>query len=194
MIGVFGAGWVRAAAEGPQRFCLSLRASVSLETVCYLCFSVGIVAGVFQVVNALFIGDLLDRAAQAVARDNSLQVEAAADKEQLLARAWKAIRKEVDDWLDPDLVEVDIKAYDNPSTMLQGEASTGGNSLLGGDPGDMVVVSLRYTPETMLTRLREMLQADETDSLAFQALAVARNERVLELSAPPAENLQVSGR
>ena len=193
MIGVFEAGWGRAA-EGLRRFRRSSRASVSLETVCYLCFSVGIVAGVFQVVNALYIGDVLDRAAQAVARDNSLQVEAAADKQLLLARAWKAIRKEVGDQFDPDLVEVDIKAYDNPSTMLQGEASTGGNSLLGGDPGNMVVVRLRYAPETGFARLREMLQADETDSLAFQALAVARNERTLELSAPPTENLQVSGR
>lgn len=193
MIRVFGSGWGRAA-EGPRRFCLGLRASVSVETVCYICFTVGIVAGVFEVVNTLFIGDVLDRAAQAVARDNSLQVEAAANRDQLLARAWTAIRKEVHDRLDPDLVEVDIKAYDNPSAMLEDKESKGANSLLGGDPGNMVVVRLRYSPGTGFARLQEMLLAGESGSLTFQALAVARNERVLELSAPAAENLQVSGR
>ena len=192
MIGMLEAGWRqwgKAAVEGPRRFCRASRASVSLETVCYLCFSIGIVAGVFEVMNALFVGDVLDRAAQAVARDNSLQLEAAADKEQLLARAWKAIGKEVGDRLDPDLVEVGIKVYDDPSTMLRGEESTGDNSMLGGDPGNMVVVRLRYVPDTPLARLREVLQAGESDSLAFQALAVARNERTIGFSEPPAGDL-----
>ena len=134
MIGVFGAGWGRVA-EGLRRFCLSLRASVSVESVCCLFFSIGVMAGVFELGNTLFMGDVLDRAARAVARDNSLQVQAAPDKEQLLARARDAIRKEVGSWLDPDLLKVDIKAYDNPSMMLQGEASKGSNVLLGGDPG-----------------------------------------------------------
>ncbi|MCY4441896.1 MAG: hypothetical protein OXE53_17020 [Deltaproteobacteria bacterium] len=193
MIGVFGKGWGRAA-DALRRFCLASRASVSLESVCCICFTVAIAASVFEVVKTLFIGDILHRAAQAVARDNSLQMQAAADREQLLARARKAVREEVDDWLDPDLLEVDVKVYDNPSTMLQGTESTGGNRLLGGDPGNMVVVRLRYAPETVLARLRERLQADETDSLAFQALAVARNERVVDLSPPPTESLQVTSR
>ena len=180
MIGVFGTGWGRAAAEGPRRFCLSLRASVSLESVCCLFFTIGIMGGAFEVGNTLLMGDVLDRAARAVARDNSLQVRAAGDSEQLLARARDAIRHEVGGWLDPDQVEVDIKVYDNPSTMLLGEASAGGNSLLGGDPGDMVVVRLRYAPGTPLARLREILQAGESDSLAFQALAVARNQATAE--------------
>lgn len=189
MIGVFGAEWGRAAAEGPRRFFLSLRASVSLETVCCLFFSVSIMAGVFEVGTTLLMGDVLDRAARAVARDNSLQIQAAADREQLLVRARNAIRKEVGSWLDPDTMEVDIKAYDNPSTMLQGEASAGGNSLLGGDPGDMVVVRLRYAPGTPLARLREILQAGESDSLVFRALAVARNEGTATLPTPAVENL-----
>ena len=193
MIGVFGAGWGRAA-EGLRRFCLSLRASVSVEAVCCLFFSIGVMAGVFEVGTTLFMGDVLDRAARAVARDNSLQIQAAADSEQLLTRARNAIRKDVGNWLDPDRVEVDIKAYDNPSTMLQSEASTGGNGLLGGDPGDMVVVRLRYAPGTPLAGLREMFQAGESDSLAFRALAVARNEGAAGVPQSPAENLQVSGR
>ena len=192
--GVFGAGWGRAAAEGPRRFCLSLRASVSVEAVCCLFFSIGVMAGVFELGNTLLMGDVLDRAARAVARDNSLQVQAAPNKEKLLARARDAIRKEVGGWLDADVLKVDIKAYDNPSTMLQGTASTGGNALLGGDAGDMVVVRLRYELGTPLAGLRELFQAGESGSLAFRALAVARNEGVAESHEPEVENLQVSGR
>ena len=194
MIGVFGAGWGRAAAEGPRRFCLSLRASVSVESVCCLFFSISVMAGVFELGNTLLMGDVLDRAARAVARDNSLQLQAARNREKLLARAREAIRKEVGGWLDADLLQVDIKAYDNPSTMLQGTASTGGNALLGGDPGDMVVVRLRYEQETPLARLRELFQAGESGTPAFRALAVARNEGVAESPEPEVENLQVSGR
>ncbi len=196
MIGVFRAGWPwrRRAAEAPRGFFSALRASVALESVCCICFAVGIVGSVIEVVNTLFVSDILRRAAQAVARDNSLQVSAASDSAQLLARAWKAIGEEVGGRLNPDLVEVDIKVYDDPSTMLLGEESTGDNRLLGGDPGNMVVVRLRYTPETPFARLREILQADESDSLAFQALAVARNERTIELSAPPTEDSQVAER
>ena len=73
-------------------------------------------------------------------------------------------------------------------------AEQGGNGLLGGDPGDMVVVRLRYAPGTPLAGLREMFQAGESDSLAFRALAVARNEGAAGVPQPPAENLQVSGR
>ena len=194
MIGVSGAGWGRAAAEASRRFCLSLRASVSVEAVCCLFFSIGIMAGVFELGNTLLMGDILGRAARAVARDNSLQVQAAPNKEKLLARARDAIRKEIGGGLDADVLKVDIKAYDNPSAMLQGTASTGGNALLGGDPGDMVVVRLRYEPGTPLARLRELLQAGESGSPVFRALAVARNEGAAESPEPAVENLQVSGR
>lgn len=162
-----------------RRFWSALRASVALESVCCLLFAVGIVGGVFDVVNTLFVTDLLDRAARAVARDNSLQVSAASDNEQLLARAWDAIWEEIGDRLDPDLVTIDIKVYDDPSKMVTGEESTGANSLLGGDAGDMVVVRLGFKPPTLLARLRRTLQTPESDDVVFHALAVARNERAV---------------
>ena len=191
MSGVSPVGWrwPDQAAEGPRRFCSALRASVALESVCCLCFVVVIVGGVFDVMNTLFVSDILDRAARAVARDNSLQVSAASDSEQLLVRAWSAIRGEVGDRLDPDLVTVDIKVYDNPSTMLAGDESTGANSLLGGDAGDMVVVRLGFEPETLLARLRSTLQVDESDDMVFHALAVARNERTVGLPEPTVADL-----
>ena len=186
MIGVLEAGrrWLERAAEGPRRYFSALRASVALESVCCVCFAVGILGGVFDIVNTMFVSDILDRAAQAVVRDNSLQLSAASDRAQLLERAWNAIREEVGDRLDPDLVTVDIKVYDDPSKMLAGEESTGANSLLGGDAGNMVVVRLAFAPATLVARLRSTLAVDDSDVFFFHALAVTRNERAAGLPTP----------
>ena len=144
--------------------------------------------GVFEVVNTLFVSDLLDRAAYAVARDNSLQEQAAESEGQLIGRAREAIRAELGDRLNPDLLSIDIDVYDNPSTMLQGELSAGENGLLGGDAGDMVVVRLGFTPQTPLGRLQQALLSED---LAFGALAVTRNERAVGLPEPESELLVI---
>jgi hypothetical protein len=136
------------------------------------------VGGVFEVVNTLFVSDLLDRAAHAVARDNSLYDQAAGTEEELLARGREAIRAEMGNRLNPDLLTVDINVYDNPSTMLRGELSEGGNAQLGGDAGDMVVVRLRFRPRAPLGWMRQKVLSDD---FAFHALAVARNERMVGL-------------
>lgn len=163
-----------------KRFLRARQATTALESVCSLCFMVVMVGGVSEVVNTLFVGDILDRAAQAVARDNALQ-DPADTAEQLLERARQAVRAEVGDRLDPDLLTIDIDVYDNPSTMLEGELSEGDKGSLGGDGGDMVVVRLRFTPPTPLRRVQRQLLPDD---FAFQALAVARNERTIELPEP----------
>ena len=147
-----------------------------------------VVGGVFEVVNTLFVGDLLDRAAHAVARDNSLQEQAAETGEQLLERAQAAIRAELGDRLNPDLMTIEIDVYDNPSTMLLGELSGGENAGLGGDAGDMVVVRLGFTPRTPLGQLQQTLLSED---LAFRVLAVARNERTVELPQPESELLVI---
>ena len=137
-----------------------------------------VAGGVFEVVNTMLVGDLLDRAAYAVARDNSLQEQAAESEEQLLERAKAAIRAELGDKLNPDLLRIEIDAYDNPSAMLQGEVSAGGNGQLGGDAGDLVVVRLALTPRTPLAQLQ---QAVLSEDFAFGALAATRNERAAGL-------------
>ena len=154
------------------RFWSALRASVALESVCSLCFTIVMVGGVFEAVHTLFVSDLLDRAALAVARDNALQ-DPAATEERLVERARQVIRAEVGDRLDPDLLRIEIDVYDNPSSMLRGELSEGGYGRLGGGSGDMVVVRLRFEPRTPLGRLQQEIL---TDDFAFRALAVARNE------------------
>ncbi len=148
-----------------------------------------VVAGsVFEVVNTLFVRDLLDRAAHAVARDASLQEQAAETEEQLLERALGAIRAELGDSVDPDLLRIEIDVYDNPSTMLLGELSGGENGLLGGDAGDMVVVRLGFTPQTPLGWMKQRLQADD---FTVRALAVARNERTVGLPQPEVESVTI---
>lgn len=159
-----------------------------MESVISLCFLVVVVGGVFEVVNTLFVSDLLGRAAHAVARDNSLQGQAAQSEEKLLERALAAIRAELGERLNPDLLTVDINVYDNPSAMLQGELSAGEKSLLGGGAGDMVVVRLGFTPQTPLGWMQQAL---ESENPTFRALAVARNERTVGLPEPRSELLVI---
>lgn len=151
---------------------------MALETVCCLCFMVTAVGGVFEIVNNLLVSNLLDRAARAVAIDASLQEGPADTEAQLLDRAMAAIRGEVGERFDPDLLEIKINVHRNPSTMLQGQVSDGENAGLGGDGGDMVLVRLRLRSETLLGQLRQEFQSEE---FAFHALAVARNERLVGL-------------
>ncbi len=178
MIGMSRTGWRWRAAEALWCFRSARRAS-ALESVCSLCFVVAILGGVVEIVKASLVSDILHRAARAVARDNSMQDWAAGTREELLGRAWEAIRAEVGDRLNPDLVRVDIDVFDNPSTMLRGELSEGENVRLGGDAGDMVVVRLRFRPRTPLDRMRQELLPDD---FAYHAVAVARNERIVSLS------------
>ncbi len=136
------------------------------------------VGSVFEIVNRLFVDDLLERAARAVARDASLQEQAADTEDQLLKRAKAAIRTELGDSLDPDLLRIEIDVYDNPSTMLQAQLSGGENGRLGGDAGDMVVVRLGFKPRTSPGETQQTLPPDD---FTVRALAVARNERTVGL-------------
>ncbi|MCY4488402.1 MAG: hypothetical protein OXF11_14995 [Deltaproteobacteria bacterium] len=150
-----------------------------MESVFYLGFVAVIVSGVFEVVSTLFMSDILDRAAYAVARDNALRGEPAASAEQLLARAKAAVRAEVGDRLEPDLLRIQVAVYDDPSTMLGDELSGGENAALGGDAGNMVVVRMGYMPSTPLGRIQQALLSDGE---GFRVLAVVRNERTVGLT------------
>lgn len=166
-------------AKALWRYGFARRASVTLESVCNLCFIIVMVGGVFEVVNTLFVSDILDRAAQAVARDNSLQGQPAGTGEALIARARAAIQAELGNRLDPDLLRIQIDVYDNPSTMLRGVLSAGQYAGLGGDAGDMVVVRLGFAPQTPLGQLQQTLLSGD---FAIRALAVARNEQTVGLA------------
>ena len=180
--------WVRRVTEAARRFWSGRGASAVLESVCGICCTVVIVGGVFEVANRLFVDDLLGRAAHAVARDNAVQASAAGSETQLIKRAWEAIRAEVGDRFHPDFVRVEIDVYDDPSAMLRGETSQGRNGGLGGDAGDMVVVRLRFEPQTPPAE-----ESGESPVRApVRAVAVARNERILELPQPAHEAVEVA--
>ena len=59
--------------------------------------------GVFQIVQTLFAGDLLQRAAHRVARTNALAATTASDAASLESLVRQAITTEAGDWLDFDL-------------------------------------------------------------------------------------------
>lgn len=166
-----------------QRFWSVRRAAVAVETVVGMTFTLGIVGGVAEIVSTVFHDDLLSRAAYAVAKDNALHQRPASDEAALLERAHAAIRYELGSNADPELLNIDITVYDNPSDMLDGTVSTGPNSLLGGDPGNLVVVRVGLKSATPIERLRNGFDSEEPQGPVYRALAVARNERLTELPA-----------
>lgn len=163
---------VRSAAQVLRRFWSVRQATAALESVFGLCFIVIMMGGVFEIVNTLFVNDVLDRAAHAVARNEALQ-DPAATNDKLIERAREAIRAEVGDMLDPALLSIGIDVYDDPSKMLLGESSQGEYSQLGGDAGEMVVVRLSFRSQTPLGWMQQQVLASYR---TFQAVAMARNE------------------
>ncbi len=164
-----------------ESFAFCRRASVALEGVAYIAFTVVIAATALEIVKTMQTGDILERAAQAVARDHVLQQHQARNSQELQARAWEAIRAEVgDDGLDSNLVDVKFEVYLDPTKMLNGTLSTDDYSQVGGGPGDMVVVKLSYQPTTGFAWLRRQLSDNgQNGDVKFVSLAVTRNELAL---------------
>ena len=172
----------------PFAFCR--RASVALESVAYIAFTVGMFGTAFEIVKVVNTGDILERAAYAAARDHVLQPYQARNKHELENRAWEAIREEVGDALDSNVVDVRFEVYKNPSKMLNGEVSTDKFGQKGGGPGDMVVVTLSYEPTGGFAWLRkQLLDNGGNGEVAFAALAVTRNELALATNPDKAEEV-----
>ena len=147
---------------------------MALESVFYLTFIVITAGGVFEILNFLQVNDTLDQAARVVVREHVLQEAKPASHADLINRAWAAIRVKMGGRLDRRQVTISIEVYDNPSQMLAKTKSTGPNSRVGGDPGDMVLVRVGYTSSTALGWLRRQLGS--SDDVVFKAWAVARND------------------
>ena len=176
----------------PFAFCR--RASVALESVAYIAFTVGMFGTVFEIVTFYNTGDVLQRAAYAVARDHVLHEYQARNPQELESRAWDAIRAEVGDALNSSVVDVRFEVYENPTKMLRGEVSTDKFSQKGGGMGDMVVVKLSYEPTTGFAWLRrQLLENGENGELPFGALAVTRNELALAVNPDKAETVSQTG-
>ncbi len=154
-------------------------------------------AGIFEIVQTLFAGDLLQRAAHRVARTNALAVATATDAANLEDRIRQAITTEVGDWLDYDLtmnatcpqpqegqqaaeycLSATVQVYNSPGDMAKtddnpnGQLSQEDDAALGGGGGDMVVVRLRLQPRSTLGQLQQTLFGDD----GLRAIAIMRNE------------------
>ena len=181
-----------------KQFLTCRRGAVALESALAAIPLVLCLAGIFEIVQTLFAGDLLKRAAHQVARSNALATTTATDAANLEARIQGAITAEVGDWLDYELVmntdcpppqqnpqagaeyclSATVQVYNSPTDMAatqdkpNGQLSQEGDAALGGGSGDMVVVRLRLQPRTTLGQLQQTLFGDH----GLRAIAIMRNE------------------
>ena len=87
------------------RFLACRRGAVALESALACVVLVFALAGVYQIVQAVFVGDLIQRAAHRVARANALYDTAAGNPTQLRTRIAEAIKAELGELLSFELAE-----------------------------------------------------------------------------------------
>ena len=180
-----------------KRFLACRRGVVALESAIATIPLMLCLAGIFEIVQTIFAGDLLQRAAHRVVRTNALAVTTASDAASLEDRIRQAITTEVGDWLDFDLtmtatcpqpqegqqaaeycLSATVQVYNSPTDMAttddnpNGQLSQEDDAALGGGSGDMVVVRLRLQPRSTLGQLQQTLFGDD----GLRAIAIMRNE------------------
>ena len=179
------------------QFLACRRAAVALESCIAATILVAALAGLYQIVQTVFVGDLIQRAAHRVARANALYDTAAGSQTQLRTRVLTAIEAELGEMLSFELAEngtcqpeneaeqdsvhkdfclvVKVDVYDCPLCLKGNKLSEGANAALGGDAGDIVVVRLHLIPQTTLGKIEQHLFGS-----GLRATAVIRNERLEE--------------
>ena len=169
------------------------RGTVALEGVLATIPLILCLIGVFEIVHFLFAGDLLQRAAHRVARQNALT--ASSDTASLEGLVRQAITDEVGGWLDFELAMDEaetcggsadycliahVDVYDSLGDMFadtKGEGpgkSQNAAAALGGEAGDTVLVRMKLKPQSMLSELQEILFG--TDGL--RAVAMMQKEDI----------------
>ena len=189
-----------------KRFLASRRAVVALESAIAIIPLMLCLAGVFEIIQTIFAGDLLKRAAYRIARVNALARTTASDDASLEDLVRQAITAEVSDWLDFDLrmnagclepennqdedqesqaeycLSVTIYVYDSPADMTatddspNGQLSQEDDAALGGGSQDIVVVRMQLWPQAPLGQIQQSLFGDT----GLRAVAVMRNEERIE--------------
>ena len=177
------------------RFLACRRAVLALESAIAAVFLVLALAALVEVVRTVLVNDMLQRAANRVARANALYESAASDADSLHSRIQQAVTAELGTMLDFELAKngacsqtddtqteqdqtefclsVSIDVYDDPASMNSNTPSSGSKADLGGDAGDMVVVRLHLVPQTALGKIEQQLFGT-----GLRAMAVGRNERL----------------
>ena len=172
-----------------KRFLTCRRGAVGLESAIACVVLILGLAGLYQIVRTAFVGDLIQRAAHRVARTNALYDTAASGPTQLRTRILEAIKAELEETLSFGLAEngtckpedaqkdfclvVRVDVYDCPLCLKNNQRSQRANAALGGDAGDIVVVRLHLTPQTVPGKIEQQLFGT-----GLRATAVIRNERL----------------
>lgn len=180
-----------------KRFLACRRGAVALESAIAVVPLIFFLAGIFEIVQTVFVSDLLQRAAHRVAYTNALRESAASNTAELRTACLQEITTEVGDFLGFELADengscssthtntntapafclkVRVTVYDNPSAMLNNTPSLGSNAQLGGDAGNMVVVEVVATPQRILSQLQQRFFGTN----GMKAIAIRRNERATE--------------
>ena len=180
-----------------KRFLACRRGVVALESALATIPLMLCLTGVFEIVQTIFAGDLLQRAAHRMARNNALAATTASDAASLESLVRQAITTEAGDWLDFDLtmnttcpqpqegqqeaeycLSATVQVYNSPSDMAttddnpNGQLSQEDDAALGGGSGDMVVVRMRLQPRSALGQLQQTLFGEA----GLRAIAIMRNE------------------
>ena len=174
------------------------RGSVALESALATIPLVLCLTGMFEIVQTIFAGDLVKRAAYRVARANALAVAPASTEADMKSRVQQAIDTEVGSWLDYDLrmnadcpdpsandqnqtadycVSAKIEVYSSPADIASAppvQAVQDDTVGYGGATNDTVVVRLHVKPQSVPSGLKKMLFGEKGPQ--FRSVAVMRNE------------------
>ena len=176
-----------------KRFLTCRRGVVALESALATIPLVLCLAGMFEIVQTIFAGDLVKRAAYRVARSNALAATPASDATDMANRIRQAIDTEVDGWLDYDLlmntdcpdpantqtaeycVSATVEVYSSPADIANGQQAVQDDTTgYGGGTGDTVLVRLHVRPQSVSGQLTQALFGAKGPE--FRSVAVMRNE------------------
>ena len=176
-----------------KRFLACHRGSVALESVIASIPLLLCLVGVFEIVQAIFADDLLQRAAYRVARRNAIAMAPASDAAEMESRVGQAIAAEIGHSLDYELkvgadcpepqndqqnqaeycLSAKIEVYTSPADLTNGQQLEPSEVIgYGGGSSDLVVVRLRLVPRSVLSELKRTLFS----TAGLRAVAVIRNE------------------
>ena len=181
-----------------KRWVACRRGVVALENALATLPLVLCLAGMFEIVQTIFAGDLVKRAAYRVARANALALAPASTETDMKSRIQQAIDDEVGSWLDYDLkmnadcsypstsnqnqtadycVSAKIEIYSSPADIMRDppvQATQDDTVGYGGGTGDMVVVRLDVKPQSVSVGLKQVLFGEKGPQ--FRSVVVMRNE------------------
>ena len=176
-----------------KRFLACRRGVVALESALATIPLVLCLAGMFEIVQTIFAGDLVKRAAYRVARSNALAATPASDATDMASRIKQAIDTEVGGWLDYDLrmntacpdpantptaeycVSATVEVYSSPADIANGQQAVQDDTTgYGGGTGDTVLVRLHVKPQSVSGQLTQALFGAKGPE--FRSVAFMRNE------------------